>query len=268
MEAAACRAGQTFYAINMDWPKVQSVNVLPYLDWGKWLPRLEPSGVRQSKVRSAKVVRDLELSLSEQLKILSLCQAEPRPGNMQNSWYGALVLCWHSSVWGGTISIEEKCPSSSPYDGDGRTSAGWLVHRRGCNAQNYKALYKAVGLKPVIEGVGERHGAGKAEDTMERSRLGLRRARQRLSSATKQAKSNHWLVLTLFVVAVCLSESEEARVTAQGLAGCVRMWSCKSPPCMTHSRLSPSLFADAPVRTLLELLGARQPLLSEELDSL
>ncbi|KAF5839831.1 Qc-snare protein, SFT1 family [Dunaliella salina] len=43
------------------------------------------------------------------------------------------------------------------------------------------------------------------EDTMERSRLRLRRARQRLSSATKQAKSNHWLVLTLFVVAVCLS---------------------------------------------------------------
>jgi len=42
------------------------------------------------------------------------------------------------------------------------------------------------------------------EDTMERSRLALRRARQRLSKATQQAKSNHWLVLTVFVFGMCL----------------------------------------------------------------
>lgn len=40
---------------------------------------------------------------------------------------------------------------------------------------------------------------------MEWNRLGLKRARHRLNGAYRQARSNHWLVLVLFIVAVCVS---------------------------------------------------------------
>jgi hypothetical protein len=41
------------------------------------------------------------------------------------------------------------------------------------------------------------------ESTMERSRVGLKRVRQRLSAATKQAKRTPWMILVLFVFGIC-----------------------------------------------------------------
>lgn len=41
------------------------------------------------------------------------------------------------------------------------------------------------------------------EDTMERTRVGLKRVRKRLTTATKQAKGYPWLVLMLFVFGLC-----------------------------------------------------------------
>lgn len=46
--------------------------------------------------------------------------------------------------------------------------------------------------------------------------MGLRRARQRLNVAYKQAQSNHWMMLALFVMGMCLAVYLLARLYRMG----------------------------------------------------